>query len=76
MEAIKQMVKIPKNHKLTIDIPDYIDTDQVGELILILKEKKKRIKGLDISQAMKDPLFLDDLKEIKEDYKNIDSTGW
>jgi hypothetical protein len=76
MQAIKQMVKIPKNHKLTIDIPDYIDTNQVGELILILKENKKRIKGLDISQAMNDPLFLADLKKIKEDYKDIDSTGW
>lgn len=76
MEAIKQMVKIPKNHKLTIDIPDYIDTNQVGELILILKESKKRIKGLDISQAMNDPLFIEDLKEIKEEFKDVDSTGW
>ena len=76
MEAIKLMVRIPKNHKLTIEIPEYIDSDQLGELILILKDQKKKNKGLDIKQAMNDPLFLEDLKEVKEDFKDIDSVGW
>ncbi len=38
MEALKQTIEIPVNHKLTIDIPDYVK-EKYAEIIIIFKDK-------------------------------------
>jgi hypothetical protein len=76
LHAIKQTIKVPKNHKILIDIPENIPTDQLGEIILIIRDNKCSGKETDLNQAMKDPLFLDDLRNVTEDYKELDSISW
>jgi hypothetical protein len=34
MDAIKQIVKIPKNHEIKIKIPDYLSENETIEVIL------------------------------------------
>lgn len=76
MEAIKQKVKIPKNHEITIKIPQHIPENEIAEVILLVNKDSNCSKIYELADAMNDPLFLDDLNEIAEDYKDIDSTGW
>ena len=77
MEAIRQFVRIPESHKIFIEVPNYIESEQLAEVILIIKENKgKKEKLQNLSMAMKDPMFLKDLKEITEDFKYIDGEEW
>ena len=39
MEAIKQIVRIPKNHEIRIKVPQYILEDEIAEVILIVKKR-------------------------------------
>lgn len=77
MEAIRQFVTIPESHRIFIDIPKYIEAEQLAEVILIIRESKgKKEKLKSMAMAMKDPMFLSDLKEVNEDFKHIDSEEW
>lgn len=77
MEAIRQFIRIPENHKISIEIPAYIETEQLAEVILIIRESKGRKEKIqNISQAMKDPMFLNDLNQVNEDFKFIDGEEW
>jgi hypothetical protein len=77
MVAFKQTVRIPENHKISIDIPESVCTDQVGEIILIIKDKKSSSENVsNLKQAMNDPVFVSDLNEVSLDFKDIDSHGW
>ena len=61
MEAIRQYKKVPKGHKIVLDIPKYIETDQIAEIVIIFNKKSK--KKYPIEEAMSDPLFLEDMNE-------------
>ncbi len=78
MEAIKQTVKISKNHEVRIKVPEYFPENEIVDVILIFKKKpedfKKKIDNM--REAMKDKLFLSDLSEISEDFKVIDQESW
>jgi hypothetical protein len=37
MEAIKKTIRIPKNHEITIKIPDHIPENQIAEVILLIR---------------------------------------
>lgn len=74
IEAIRQFIRIPASHKVLIDIPQYIDSEQLAEVILIIRESKGRKEKIqNLSMAMQDPMFLSDLNEVNEDFKFIDS---
>lgn len=78
MEAIKHIIRTPRNHEVTIKIPRHIPENDPVEIILILKQKSDDFsqKINEIKNAMKDKLFIEDMKEIKEDFKNIDIESW
>jgi hypothetical protein len=78
MDAIKQIVKIPKNHEIKIKIPDYLSENETIEVILIVRKKsgdfKKKISKL--KDAMNDEIFLKDLNDISGDFDAIDLETW
>jgi hypothetical protein len=78
MEAIKQIVRIPKDHEIRIKIPQYIPENEVVEVILIIKKNSDSFKQKisELKEAMKDELFLDYLREISEDFKAVDLERW
>jgi len=78
MEAIKQIVKVPKDHEVKIKIPPYIPENETLEVILIVKKSPEdglKQKINELKEAMKDDLFLGDLREVAEDFKAVDSEG-
>lgn len=78
MEAIKQIVRIPKDHEIRMKIPQYVPENEIMEVILIIKKMpdgfKQKIEEL--KEAVKDDLFLDDLRDVSEDFRTVDSEGW
>lgn len=78
MEAIKQIVRIPENHEIRIKIPQYVPENEIMEVILIIKKRpdnfKKKIEEL--KEAVRDNLFLDDLRDISENFRTVDLEGW
>ena len=73
MEALKQTIEIPVNHKLTIDIPDYIK-EKYAEIIIIFKDKDGTGK---LPNADKKFFISDKVKSISgiiksdKDYKEL-----
>lgn len=78
MEALKQIMRTPKNHELTIKVPQYVPEDELVEVILIIKKKKDEFKRkiAELKQAATDKLFLKDLREVTEDFRCVDLEGW
>jgi len=78
MEAIKQIVRTPKNREIRITIPDHVPENDLVEIILFFRKKSEdfddKINAL--KGAMKDELFLNDLKEVSEDFKKVDLQDW
>ncbi len=78
MEAIKRIMKIPKNHEVKIKVPDYLLENETVEVILIVRKKsddfEKKINEL--KNAMNDDLFLKDLNDISRDFDAIDLETW
>jgi len=74
MEAIKKIVRVSKDHEIKIKIPQYIPENEIAEVILIIKKRPDNFKQKinELKEAMGDNLFLDDLKEISEDFKAVD----
>jgi len=78
MEVIKQIVRIPKNRKVSIKIPLSVPENELVEIILIIRKKTEDFdrKIDELKAAMNDKLFLDDLKEVAEEFEAIDTEGW
>lgn len=78
MEAIRKVYRIPKDHKLTIDLPDNIDENQLVEIILIMKndDETRKSKIEDIKNAVNDQSYIDDMNEVLNDYNDIDMMDW
>ena len=78
MEAIRQVVRIPRNREIKIKVPDRISEDQLMEVILLVKDKRRgyqnRIKEL--KRASKDPMYLKDMEETLDDFKYTELEGW
>ncbi|MCD4695121.1 MAG: hypothetical protein K8S16_02680 [Bacteroidales bacterium] len=66
MEAIKQIVKTPRNHEIKIKIPNYVQENTPVEIILILAEDSDNFNEniIKLKSALNDDLFVNDLKEI------------
>ena len=78
MEALKQTLKIPKNHELRIKIPQNIPENETVEVILIIenRQEKFRHKINEMKKAVKDERFMNDLREVSKDFEAVDSEGW
>jgi hypothetical protein len=66
MKAIKQIVRIPEDHEIKIKVPQHLLKDEIVEVILIFKKRSDDFKQKigDLKEAMKDELFISDLKEM------------
>jgi len=73
--SFKEIHDVPKNHQLTINLPDSFPSKQkvvvtVEEMPLSKKEKIKLMK-----RAASDPLFIQDMKEVNNDFDLINNEG-
>ncbi len=79
MIALRQLKRVPRNHKIVIDVPESIHENQMMEVILLCKEMPKNDKTNKIMQlknSQYDPLFLSDLQEINDDFNSLDKEVW
>ena len=78
MEAIKQIVRTPRNHEVRIKIPQHVPENDLVEIILIVNKKQHDFerKINELKEAMSDELFLSDLAEVSEEFEKIDLVEW
>lgn len=79
MIALRQLKRVPKNHKIVIEVPESIHENQMMEVILLFKEMPKNTKADKLAQLINsqhDPLFLNDLQTVSNDFINIDNEEW
>ena len=78
MGAIKQIVRIPKDHEIGIKIPQYVPENETVEVILIIRKMPDSFKQKieELKEAVRDNLFLDDIIDVSEDFITVDSEGW
>lgn len=78
MEAIKQVVRIPRDHEVKIKVPEYIAEDELLEVILLVKKRKPGFedKIKELKAAVKDPMYLEDMKAVNQDFEYADQEGW
>jgi hypothetical protein len=79
MIALRQIKRVPKNHKIVIEVPDTIQENQIMEVILLCKEMPKNDKANKIAQlkdSQHDPLFLSDMQAISDDFISVDNEAW
>ena len=74
MEAVKRILKVPKNHELTLKVPSFMHENDIVEVIVIIKKKNcnfnEKIEKL--KATLTDPDFQNDIKEIEKDYVSVD----
>jgi hypothetical protein len=78
MEAIRQIVRIPRNHEVKIKVPEHIAENELIEVILLVKPGKRSFKDKieELKNAVKDPMYLEDMKAINRDFEHTDMEGW
>ncbi len=79
MIALRQIKRVPKNHKIVIEVPDTIQENQIMEVILLCKELPKYDKGEKIAQlkaSQHDPYFMSDMQAISDDFIGVDNEAW
>lgn len=78
MEAIRQIIRIPRSHEVKIKIPDYIEEDELMEVLMLVKTGKRSYKDkiLDLQEAVNDPDFIEELETVGRDFENVDMEGW
>jgi hypothetical protein len=74
----QQIVRVPANRELRIQLPEAFQADQESEVIVSLRSEKTALeeKAAAIRQAMDDPAFLADLTEVAADFDSVDGEGW
>ncbi len=75
MVIFKQRVKVTKDGKITVTVPSGFPLDKSIDVIIAINEHgRERLDDVaNLKDAMSDPLFLADLKEIDEDFRYIDA---
>ena len=78
MEAIKQIVRTPKNREIRIRIPEHVPENYPVEIIMFFRKKPEDYdkKINELKNAMKDKLFLSDIREVSEDFESVDLEEW
>ena len=78
MEAIKRIVRIPQNHEIKINVPKHVPENEMVEVLLIMKESsigfKQKVNKM--KEAINDRAFLEDIRDISENFKAIDLEDW
>ena len=72
MFEFHQTMTIPPDHVLRLNLPDLQNGAEV-EVIVHSKQNGEDPRIAQIALAAKDPLFLQDIQEITDDFKFIDS---
>ena len=73
MEVVKQNVTISANRELLIKLPENAAPNQTAEVIILFSLVSTNGETLALMQgAMSDPLFVADLEEIREDFRDAD----
>ncbi len=77
MEAVKQIVRVPKNHEIKIKVPQEFPENEIVEVILLIKKKHDKFKQkmMKLKATAKDDKFIKDIKEISEDFRAVDLEG-
>ena len=78
MEAVKQILRIPRNHELRIKVPKDFPENETVEVILIMNKRQGSFKQKiqELKEAVKDNRFMNDLREVSDDFNIVDSEGW
>lgn len=79
MIALRQIKRVPKNHKIVIEVPDTILENQIMEVILLCRELPENDKANKIAQlidSQHDPLFLNDVQVVSDDFISVDNEAW
>ncbi len=78
MQAIKQIVRTPKNREIRIKIPDQVPENEPVEIILFFRKKPEDYddKINEVKNAMQDKLFVSELREISQDFEDVDLQEW
>lgn len=78
MEAVKQILRIPRNHELKIKVPKDFPENETVEVILIMNKRQDSFKQKiqELKEAVKDNRFMNDLREVSDDFNTVDSEGW
>jgi hypothetical protein len=78
MEAIRQIVRVPGNHEVRIKVPEHLAEDELMEVILLVKTRKQRFKDKieELKKAVKDPMYLEDMNAVNQDFAHTDLEGW
>ncbi len=78
MEAIKQIIRTPKNREVRIKIPSSVPENELVEVILIVRNKPENFakKVKELKAAVNDERFLNDLKEVTDEFEVIDIVDW
>jgi hypothetical protein len=79
MIALRQLKRVPKNHKIVIEVPHTIQENQIMEVILLCKEMPENDKAHKIAQlkdSLYDPLFLSDMQAVSNDFISVDNETW
>jgi hypothetical protein len=75
MEALKFRFKIPKERQLVLRIPEHIPENQMVDVFVVLDNEpatSSRQEVLELRDAMKDQLFVQDLQEVASDFSAVD----
>jgi mannitol/fructose-specific phosphotransferase system IIA component (Ntr-type) len=78
LEAVKQILRIPRNHELRIKVPKDFPENETVEVILIMNKRQDSFKQKiqELKEAVKDNRFMNDLREVSDDFNIVDSEGW
>jgi hypothetical protein len=78
MNAIRQIIRIPKSHEIKIQLPKEIPENDIAEVILLIRKSSIPFheKLDEMKKAANDPLFMADLQKVSEDFEAIDEEGW
>jgi hypothetical protein len=73
--SFKEIYDVPKNHQLTIQLPQNFPTKR--KVVVTVEEvspsKKDKLKLM--KKAASDPLYMQDMKEVNSDFDLINNEG-
>jgi hypothetical protein len=71
-------MKVPAGRELRIVLPEHVTENQNVEVILLIgmEDNEMQKKMAMMKEAMSDKLFLDDLREVSDDFAHLDTEDW
>ena len=79
MIALRQFKRVPNDHRLVIEVPESIEENQLMEVILLCKDLRQNDKTNKIEQlkhSQTDRIFIDDMKLVNDDFRQLDNEAW